>query len=73
MITNPEDSSYSQRPHVGQSVTWLEQRKWGGKQNVPATFQCMARNGLSKTSAVIKIDGNGEKTVRLRSLRWETK
>lgn len=59
------------RPKMGQRVVWLQQRKWGGKQSVPATFQCMARHGLSRTSAVIRIDGNGEKTVRLKSLRWE--
>lgn len=62
----------AERPKVGQRVTWLQQRTWGGKQNVPATFQCMARNGLSNTSAVIKIDGNGERTVRLKNLRWES-
>jgi hypothetical protein len=65
-------NSAVKRPRVGQRVTWLQQRKWGGKQNVPATFQCMARNGLSETSAVIKIDGEQEeRTVRLSSLRWE--
>lgn len=65
------EAETTERPRTGQKVTWLQQRKWGGKQNVPATFQCMARNGLSRTSAVIKIDGDGEKTVRLSSLQWE--
>jgi hypothetical protein len=68
MTTETEKPS---RPRPDQAVVWLQQRTWGGKQNVPAMFQCMARNGLSKTSAVIKIDGVGEKTVRIASLRWE--
>lgn len=57
----------TERPHVGQRVTWLQQRKRGGKQNVPAKYL----HGVGVSSARIEIDGDGEKTVRLSSLRWE--
>lgn len=55
------------RPKIGQSVVWLQQRRWGGKQNVPAKYL----HGVGKASARIEVDGGEEKTVRLSSLRWE--
>jgi hypothetical protein len=63
-----EMNGEAKRPKVGQRVIWLEQRKWGGKQNVPAKYL----HGVGKTSARIEIDGGEEKTVRLSSLRWES-
>jgi hypothetical protein len=60
----PKDAAI---PHVGQRVTWLQQRRWGGKQNVPAKYL----HGVGVWSARIEIDGGEEKTVRLSSLRWE--
>lgn len=56
-------------PAENERVTWLEQRTCGGKQMQPATF--LRRVG--KSSARIRVDGSGEKTVRIKSLRWEAK
>lgn len=63
------ETSAGPRPHVGQRVIWLQQRKWGGKQNVPAKYL----HGVGHNSARIEIEGGEEKTVRLKSLTWETK
>lgn len=66
MSTDSED--VVERPHVGQRVTWLQQRKWGGKQNQPAKYLL----SVSKISARILVDGeHEERTVRLSSLQWE--
>ena len=56
------------RPHVGQQVVWLQQRKrGGGKQGVPAKYL----HGVGRESARIAIDGGDEKTVKLKNLRWD--
>jgi hypothetical protein len=68
MTTETEKSPREMaRPNVGQRVTWLQQRRWGGKQNVLAKFVRM----VGVEHARISVDGGSEKTVRLSSLRWE--
>jgi hypothetical protein len=62
MVTKEIDD----RPRPGQQVIWLQQRKWGGKQNVPAVFL----RAVGLLSARIKVDGLGNKTVRWASLSW---
>lgn len=52
-------------PRPGQEVVWLQQRKWGGKQNQPAIFL----RAIGKHSARIAVNGVA-KTVRLSSLQW---
>lgn len=67
MTTPPPDTQVAaERPNVSQSVIWLQQRTWGSKQNLPATYL----HGVGTRSARIRIDGGEEKTVRLKSLRW---
>lgn len=47
----------------GQEVVWLQQRKWGGKQNQPAIFL----RPVGERSARILVNGVN-RTVRLSSL-----
>lgn len=64
-MTNTEPTVEQPRP--GQEVVWLQQRKWGGKQNQPAIFL----RPVGKHSARIEVNGFN-KTVRLSSLQWES-
>lgn len=66
VMTTTEPSIEQPRP--GQEVVWLQQRKWGGKQNQPAIFL----RPIGKRSARILVNGVN-KTVRLSNLSWEGK
>lgn len=51
---------------TGDKVTWLQTRKWGGKQCQPATFISFT----GKASAVIEVHGKRH-TVKVVSIRQE--
>ncbi len=53
---------------IGDKVIWQETRKWGGKQNCPATF--LGYVGKKSISAQIDVAGQ-RKTVRVANLSKE--
>jgi hypothetical protein len=50
----------------GDVIVWYEQRKWGGKQAVPAVF--LGFVGHKQTHARISVNG-GCKTVKIDNIR----
>lgn len=53
---------------IGEPVIWSQQRKWGGKQNMPATY--LGSRGVF--SCRIRLGNGEERTVRSENVRGDS-
>lgn len=67
MKPNTDQPVVAERPHVGQPVTWFQQRTWGGKQGQPAKYVHAVGVNFAR---ILVLGEQAERTVRLKNLRW---